>query len=224
MNTNDKQPAKSQNKKAIIPEAGKKETPKTKYKQTTTETAEQRTERKAKEKAERIAKRVKDQQSITAEIMTEIQNENQKYKQPKRWKYSEDEKKQVLNDVFNHISNGNSLHKSLQLFKLSSDVFYNWIDEDSSLSQRYARAHEKRADALFDKSIDMAETIPDVNRARLVVDTLKWVAGKLNPQKYSDKQNINIISNTNNNILNLSTDEREQKILELMNKANLIDQ
>ena len=202
----------------------KKETPKTKYKATTKETPEQITERKAKEKSERIAKRVQDQKSITAEVMKEIITENENYKQPTRKRYTEQEKNEVLNNVFNHIANGNSLHKSLRLFKLSTEMFYLWIDSDSSLSQRYARAHEKRADSLFDKSIDMAATIPDVNRARLVVDTLKWVAGKLNPQKYSDKQNINIISNTNNNILNLSTDERDQKIHELLNKANLLNE
>jgi hypothetical protein len=224
MKANEKQTAKTQNKNIVTPQEEKKETPKTKYKDTTTETAEQRTKRKAEEKAERIAKRVQDQKTITAEIMTEIITENQNYKQPTRKRYTEIEKNEVLNNIFNHISNGNSLHKSLRLFKLSTEMFYLWIDMDFSLSQRYARAHEKRADALFDKSIDMAATIPDVNRARLVVDTLKWVAGKLNPQKYSDKQNINIISNTNNNILNLSSDEREAKILELMNKANLISE
>ena len=156
--------------------------------------------------------------------MTEIQKENESQKEPKRKRYTDEEKKEVLNNIFNHISNGNSLNKSLRVYRLSTELFYFWIDNDSTLAQRYARAHEKRADSLFDKSIDIAATMPDVNRARLVIDTLKWVAGKLNPQKYSDKQNINIISNTNNNILNLSSDEREQKILELMNKANLISE
>jgi hypothetical protein len=213
MNTNNKQPAKS-----------KKETPKTKYKDTTTETAEQRTERKAKEKAQRIAKRVKEQQSIEAQVINEIINENKAYKEPQVKRYSPDEREKIFNDCLIDISQGMSATKAVRKNKINSVLFFKWIENDSNYAYRYARAYEQRADALFDKSIDMAATIPDVNRARLVVDTLKWVAGKLNPSKYSDKQNINIISNTNNNILNLSSDEREQKILELMNKANLISE
>jgi hypothetical protein len=117
-----------------------------------------------------------------------------------------------------------SATKAVRKNKINNVLFFKWIEKDQNFAYRYARAQEQRSDALFDKAIDIAATMPDVNRARLVVDTLKFVIGKLNPNKYSDKQNINIISNTNNNILNLSTDEREQKILELMNKANLISE
>jgi ABC-type antimicrobial peptide transport system ATPase subunit len=88
----------------------------------------------------------------------------------------------------------------------------------------YARASAQRAESLFDKTIDIACKMPDVNRARLVVDTIKWVAGKLNPHKYSDKQTINIIGNVNQNITALDPDDRNKKILELMQKAgNIID-
>jgi hypothetical protein len=76
-----------------------------------------------------------------------------------------------------------------------------------------------RCDALFDKTIDIAVNMPDVNRARLVIDTIKWVAGKINPQKYSDKQTINIIGNVTQNITSMTPEDRDEKIRELMQKA-----
>lgn len=224
MKANEKQNQTNKKQNKIIQEEKKKETTQTKYKDTTTETAEQRTQRKAKEKAERIAKRVQEQKTITAEIMTEIITENQNYKEPQVKRYTPEQKENIFNNCLIDIAQGMSATKAVRKNKINSVLFFKWIENDQNFAYRYARAYEQRADALFDKSIDMAATIPDVNRARLVVDTLKWVAGKLNPQKYSDKQNINIISNTNNNILNLSSDEREAKILELMNKANLISE
>jgi hypothetical protein len=71
--------------------------------------------------------------------------------------------------------------------------------------KQYAHARELQADALFDESLDIADDmerdlVPDekeetvvrgngvaVQRARLRVDTRKWMASKLAPKRYGDK-------------------------------------
>lgn len=76
--------------------------------------------------------------------------------------------------------------------------------------QQYTRAREAQAEVLADEMIDIAEDgsndwyededgkeRPDhehINRSRLRIDTRKWIASKLLPKKYGDKQTIDINS------------------------------
>jgi len=231
MNTNNKQPAKSQNKNMITPEAGKKETPQRKNKTNTKETPEQEAQRIANKEAKKAANKEKfyrERSERANDIKEDLKqtlilqtNENQKYKNTR---YTTERKEAVFNAIIDEIENGESVTNAVNKYRVYSRTFFDWVDKDVNFYNRYARAHTKRADALFNRMIDVAINMPDVNRARLVNDTIKYVCARISPEKYSEKQSINFISNTNNNILNLSTDEREQKILELMNKANLISE
>lgn len=226
MKTNNKQQTAATNNNPQNEKASKLKRER-KYKDTTTQSAE---ERKAAKEAERIEKRnakVKEQVKISKQIIPEIIKENKQLQRtiPKGKKsYPPEVKEAIFNDIIANIRQGESLFKSCVKYKIQIDTFYNWIDNDSKMLDLYARASAQRADSLFDKTIDIAVKMPDVNRARLVVDTIKWVAGKLNPHKYSDKQTINIIGNVNQNITTLSPEDRDKKILELMQKAgNIID-
>lgn len=63
---------------------------------------------------------------------------------------------------------------------------------------QYARAREVQADKLFDECLTIADQYDataekleggtdHINRARLRIDTRKWMAGKLRPKVYGDK-------------------------------------
>lgn len=69
-----------------------------------------------------------------------------------------------------------------------------WLREDDTgeLISKYAQAREDQADYKHDEMIQVARAEPDVNRARLIVDTLKWQASKLKPKVYGDKQVIDL--------------------------------
>ena len=58
---------------------------------------------------------------------------------------------------------------------------------------RYAHAREAQADALADEMLEEARGADEKNAAakRLLVDTLKWRAGKLRPKVYGDKLDLN---------------------------------
>lgn len=91
----------------------------------------------------------------------------------------------------------------------SSTVFL-WLAKHADFSEQYARAREAQADALFDEIIDIADDSRNdwmeikygdsddedagwkvnhehIQRARLRVDSRKWMASKLSPKKYGDK-------------------------------------
>ncbi len=54
---------------------------------------------------------------------------------------------------------------------------------------RYARAREAQADALADEIMDEARaaTEKNANAKRVLIDALKWRAGKLKPKVYGNK-------------------------------------
>jgi hypothetical protein len=66
----------------------------------------------------------------------------------------------------------------------SRATVHRWLRECPEFRDQYAQAQERRADAYFDMALEVACYEPDVQRARLIVDTLKWSAGRLSPKRY----------------------------------------
>jgi len=217
---------KTNNKRQTSPKTEPNKAPKIKrerkYKPVEGETPEQTKARKEAERIEKRNARVKAQSEIEKQIIPEIIKENEIIANaiPKlKRNYSQTEKENILNNILQRVANGDSLFKSCAKEKINYQTFFNWANENKKVLDNYAQAYAMRCDALFDKSIDIAVNMPDVNRARLVIDTIKWVAGKINPQKYSDKQTINIIGNVTQNITSMTPEDRDEKIRDLMQKA-----
>ncbi len=59
---------------------------------------------------------------------------------------------------------------------------------------QYARAQDERADFYFEQTMEISDDAgtdrDDIAKARLRVDTRKWVCARMNPKKYSDKLSI----------------------------------
>lgn len=73
---------------------------------------------------------------------------------------------------------------------------FRWLSLEEGFSNQYARAREEQADLLFDETLEIADQydsskdktdVEHIQRAKLRIDTRKWVAGKLRPKKYGDK-------------------------------------
>ena len=79
-----------------------------------------------------------------------------------------------------------------------------WIDDDEGGTRlkQYARAREAQADKIFDECLAIADSQENdvsvvdgveqtnhdvIARAKLRIDTRKWMAGKLRPKVYGDK-------------------------------------
>lgn len=94
------------------------------------------------------------------------------------------------------IAKGHSLRSWCQQQDIPQEVVYRWIRQRADLRERYAQAHEDRADSLADELLEIADqaaqfpSIEGVAAAKLRVETRKWIASKLKPTKYGDKQEV----------------------------------
>lgn len=65
------------------------------------------------------------------------------------------------------------------------------VGEYRQFLENYTRAREVQADVIFDECLEIADNAialnEDIAKARLRIDTRKWMAGKLRPKKYNDK-------------------------------------
>ena len=85
----------------------------------------------------------------------------------------------------------------------SPRTVYVWLATHEDFQQKYVRARERQADLLASETLEIADDksldyrvdperglIVDgdnIQRARLRIDTRKWMAGKLAPKLYGDK-------------------------------------
>jgi hypothetical protein len=67
---------------------------------------------------------------------------------------------------------------------------YNWLDENPTFLEKYARARRLQGDYGVDEIVEIADTEEDPNKARVRIDARKWLASKLNPKKYGDRLDI----------------------------------
>ncbi len=118
--------------------------------------------------------------------------------------YSEKQIEETFNSIIEDIEAGYALRNVLKgSDKPSSQTFYNWLEDDKEKSKRYTHACEVRAGVIFEDILDIADDQESdvyedadgneqvnhnvINRARLRIDSRKWMLGKMNPSKYSDK-------------------------------------
>lgn len=87
---------------------------------------------------------------------------------------------------------------------------FRWLAQDDAFRDQYARAREAQADAIFDEILHIADTpligkktktsangveVQEgdmIEHRRLQVEARKWMAGKLKPKVYGDKQAVEL--------------------------------
>lgn len=96
-------------------------------------------------------------------------------------------------EICERIANGRSL-RSVCLDKdmLAMSTVMDWLNNNSDFSEQYRRACEDRETTHFEEMLTIAdEVLPEtaeVAKAKLQIDTRKWVLSRMNPKKYGDKQ------------------------------------
>lgn len=107
---------------------------------------------------------------------------------------------------------------------------FKWLAADKAFADQYARAREAQADTMADEILEIADdgrndtymgedgierTDTDViARSRLRVDARKWLASKMAPKKYGDRQAIDI-----NDVTPKTPEQVDARIAELLAKA-----
>ncbi len=85
-----------------------------------------------------------------------------------------------------------------------------WLKEDETgdLQATYARAREDQADYMADVMLTESRVEGDVQRQRLIVDTMKWVASKLKPKAYGERMDV---KHTGNLTIGIKRNERVEE-------------
>lgn len=112
---------------------------------------------------------------------------------------------QELADRFcTEIATGSSLRTACKADDMPApSTIFKWIREHEEFSKQYAKATEERTEAMSEDILDIADNGTNdymesedgkmqyngdsVQRARLRVDTRKWLMSKMKPKKYGDK-------------------------------------
>ncbi|WP_325052321.1 terminase small subunit-like protein [Sinorhizobium meliloti] len=115
----------------------------------------------------------------------------------------------------------------------SESLVRKWVMKDEDFGAQYARAREAGMEALADEILQIADsqegdviTTEDgreivnhdaIQRARLRVDTRKWLMSKIAPKKYGDRLDLN----HSGSIGALSDDALDARLAKLLGKAGV---
>jgi hypothetical protein len=92
-----------------------------------------------------------------------------------------------------------SLRKICKNLGLDYSTVKRWLIANETFQAQYARAKDEQADHLAEDMLDIADDMENdqsnhgsviVQRAKLQIDTRKWIASKLKPKKYGDKLDV----------------------------------
>jgi len=115
-------------------------------------------------------------------------------------------------EICARLASGESLVRMCKADDMPSvSTVYRWIQAHVEFRDNYTRAREDQADTLADEILDIANTPvvgvktktnekgevettegDMIEHRRLQVDARKWIAAKLKPKKYGDKQQTEV--------------------------------
>jgi hypothetical protein len=101
--------------------------------------------------------------------------------------YSAEERERLLIAVFTRMKSGQSLMQACAAENVPESTIRLWADKDEDTSAEYARARGALIDSHVNDLLGIADTEPDAARARVQIDTRKWIMSKLMPKRFGDK-------------------------------------
>ena len=104
---------------------------------------------------------------------------------------------QCAGEICKRLAQGLSLSKvCLDSGLPSRDTVYKWLTEHADFSDNYTRARELYADRVFDELLDICDDEDlkpqDVQKAKLQIDTRKWMLARMSPRKYGDRSALEV--------------------------------
>lgn len=99
---------------------------------------------------------------------------------------------ELRDEICKRISSGNSVHSVCRQDDMPDrSTIYRWLREKPDFKDQYERALKEREDYHFDEMLDISDKVEDdsikIQKAKLMIDTRKWVLSRMNPKKYGDK-------------------------------------
>jgi hypothetical protein len=95
--------------------------------------------------------------------------------------------------ILDMVSDGHSLRTTCEKLGLARRTVRSWLERNSEFAQRYESARKLHIDVHVDRMLDIAagvsgsESNAQVQAAKLEIDTVKWIAGRLLPHRYAER-------------------------------------
>lgn len=102
-------------------------------------------------------------------------------------------------DLADSICDELSEGKSLRTVCLSEEMpskttVFKWLRTHQEFADQYARAKQEGTDAWAEELHEIGDDVPEekeaINKARLRIDTRKWLMSKMKPKKYGEKLDL----------------------------------
>lgn len=103
--------------------------------------------------------------------------------------YSQDDKNNIVWAVFVAMEGGKSLRHACRDEGISEATVLRWIDQDETgeWSKQYTRARDGLLSHYAHEMLTIADTCDDAGKARVQIDTRKWILSRLLPKRFGDK-------------------------------------
>lgn len=90
--------------------------------------------------------------------------------------------------ICSRIAEGESLRTICKDSKMPARAtVFQWLADNEDFQRAMRLARDIQADTLADEILEIADTDPDPQCARLRIDARMWYAGKLRPKKYGNR-------------------------------------
>lgn len=97
-------------------------------------------------------------------------------------------------DICERIAIGKSLVDICRQLDISYSQVMVWLSKYPDFAERYARAREIQADWYADEILSVIDNAKsdrnEIERAKIKIEALKWIASKLKPKRYGDKLDL----------------------------------
>ena len=94
-------------------------------------------------------------------------------------------------DIFEDLATGLPVTEAIRKYQVSKRIWYGWLDRKPGRRDEYKRAQRHFAETLADETIKIADSCIDTADAQIAkvrIDARRWVAGKVDPERYGEKQ------------------------------------
>ncbi len=117
----------------------------------------------------------------------------------------------IMDEICDRIAEGQSLRFICESNHLpTTTTIKRWLRENEDFRAQYARAREEQANHYADVIVEISDTEKDAALARVRVDARKWVASKLLPKVYGDRQQLEMSGSIDIRAFLLSLGEPEK--------------
>ena len=100
----------------------------------------------------------------------------------------------LVDTICEQIAMGRSLVNICAELDLSYSQVMVWLQKYPDFTDKYARAKEAQADWYADEMLSVIDNAKsdrnEIERAKVKIEALKWIASKLKPKKYGDKLDL----------------------------------